>query len=292
MATVNWEQRPQLRRPAMICAFKGWNDAAESASTALRFLATRWDAERFAAIDPDDFFDFQVARPTVTLTEGRTRKITWPEHVFWSARAGSADRDIVFLSGNEPNLRWRGFCETVIDVANQLDVELVVTLGSLLADVPHTRPVQITGIAGDPEMVARLNFTQTRYEGPTGITGVLHHACAAAEIKSAGLWAPVPHYVATVPSPKASLALIERVQMLLDVEVDTAELEQATEEYEQRLDAAVASEPDVKLLVERLEAQADETEEDDDAPLGDLPSGDSIASEFQRFLRDQGEQRE
>ncbi len=286
MGSINWEQRPQLRRPAMICAFKGWNDAAESATTALRYLATQWDAERFAAIDPDDFFDFQVSRPTVTLTEGRTRDISWPEHVFWSARTATADRDIVFLSGNEPNLRWKGFCQTVIDVANELGVELVVTLGSLLADVPHTRPVSITGIAGDPEMVQRLNFTETRYEGPTGITGVLHHACAGAKITSASLWAPVPHYVATVPSPKAALALIERVETLLGVEVDTAELEQATEEYEQRLDAAVASEPDVKLLVERLEAQADEAEEDD-VPMGDLPSGDSIAREFERFLRDQ-----
>jgi predicted ATP-grasp superfamily ATP-dependent carboligase len=286
MGSVTWERRPRLQRPAMVCAFKGWNDAAESASTALRFLATQWDAERFAAIDPDDFFDFQVSRPTVTLTEGRTRKISWPEHVFWSARAASSDRDVVFLSGNEPNLRWKGFCQTVIDVANELGVELIVTLGSLLADVPHTRPVQITGIAGDPDMVAQLNFTETRYEGPTGITGVLHHACARAEISTASLWAPVPHYVATVPSPKAALALLERVETLLAVDIDTAELEQATEEYEQRLDAAVASEPDVKLLVERLEAQADE---DDDVSLGDLPSGDSIASEFQRFLRDQGE---
>jgi proteasome assembly chaperone (PAC2) family protein len=289
MGSVTWERRPRLQRPALICAFKGWNDAAESASTALRFLATQWDAERFATIDPDDFFDFQVSRPTVTLTEGRTRKISWPEHVLWSARAGTSERDVVFLSGNEPNLRWKTFCQTVIEIAKELNVELVVTLGSLLADVPHTRPVSITGIGGDPDLVERLDFTETRYEGPTGITGVLHHAFAVANISSASLWAPVPHYVATVPSPKAALALIDRVETLLGVDVDTAELEQATEEYEQRLDAAVASEPDVRLLVERLEAQADEGEDDEDVSLGDLPSGDSIASEFQRFLRDQGE---
>jgi predicted ATP-grasp superfamily ATP-dependent carboligase len=288
MEAVTWERRPALTRPTLICAFKGWNDAAEGASTALRFMATQWDAERFGAIDPDEFFDFQVARPTVTLTEGHTREITWPEHVFWSARATGTERDVIFLSGNEPNLRWRAFSESIVGVARELGTELVVTLGSLLADVPHTRPVRITGTAGDRDLVTRLGFTETRYEGPTGITGVLHDACARAGLTSASLWAPVPHYVAAVPSPKAALALIERVEMLLDLTVDTAELEQAAEEYEQRLDTAVAAEPDVKLLVERLEAQADEA---DDISPGDLPSGDTIAKDFERFLRDQGEEK-
>jgi predicted ATP-grasp superfamily ATP-dependent carboligase len=267
-----------------VCSFRGWNDAAESASSALRYLATQWDAARIGAIDPEEFFDFQVTRPTVRLTEGMTREIDWPEFVFSSAALASTGRDIVFLVGNEPNLRWKTFAATTVAAARELGVQRVVSLGALLADVPHTRPVQVTGIAGDPKMAERLGFSQTRYEGPTGIVGVLHDACARAGIESASLWAPVPHYVAAVPSPKASLALIQRVETLLDVKLDLSGLEEASIEYERRLDEAVAAEPEVRALVERLEQQLDEAE----VELGDLPSGDSIAREFQRFLRDQG----
>jgi predicted ATP-grasp superfamily ATP-dependent carboligase len=288
MESIRWERKPKLRRPTLICAFKGWNDAAGSASAALEFVANRLDAERFAAIDPEEFFDFQVTRPTVRLTEGRTREVDWPEIVLSSARVEDADRDLVFLLGAEPNLRWRTFCGEIVEAARELDVELVVTLGALLADVPHTRPVRITGIADSEELAARLGFTQTNYEGPTGIVGVLHGACAAAGLRSASLWAPVPHYVAAVPSPKAALALIRTLEELSGVAVDSSELEEAGEEYERRLDEAVASEPDVRALVERLEQQADESE----ISFRDIPSGDSIAREFERFLRQQGDERE
>ena len=267
-----------------MCSFKGWNDAAESASSALRFLATQWDAERIGAIDPEEFFDFQVSRPTVRLTEGLTREIEWPEFVFSSAAVAGTARDVVFLVGNEPNLRWKTFAATTVGAARELGIEQVVSLGALLADVPHTRPVQVTGIAGDPAMAERLGFSQTRYEGPTGIVGVLHDACAKAGLESASLWAPVPHYVDAMPSPKASLALIRRVETLLDITLELGGLEEASIEYERRLDEAVAAEPEVRALVERLEQQLDEA----DVQLGDLPSGDSIAREFQRFLRDQG----
>jgi predicted ATP-grasp superfamily ATP-dependent carboligase len=283
MERVTWEQKPPLRSPTLVCSFKGWNDAAESASSALRYLATQWDAERIGAIDPEEFFDFQVTRPTVKLTEGLTREIDWPEFVFSSAAVASAGRDVVFLVGNEPNLRWKTFAATTVGAARELGVQQVVSLGALLADVPHTRPVQVTGIAGDPKMAERLGFSQTRYEGPTGIVGVLHDACARAGLESASLWAPVPHYVAAVPSPKASLALIQRVEALLGVTLELSGLEEASIEYERRLDEAVAAEPEVRVLVERLEQQADESE----ISFGDLPSGDSIAREFQRFLRDQ-----
>jgi predicted ATP-grasp superfamily ATP-dependent carboligase len=283
---VIWDQKPKLRNPTLVCSFKGWNDAAESASSALRFLATQWDAERIGAIDPEEFFDFQVSRPTVRLTEGLTREIEWPEFVFSSAAVADTPRDVVFLVGNEPNLRWKTFAATTVGAARELGVEQVVSLGALLADVPHTRPVQVTGIAGDPAMAERLGFSQTRYEGPTGIVGVLHDACAKAGIESASLWAPVPHYVAAVPSPKASLALIRRMETLLGVTLELGGLEEASIEYERRLDEAVAAEPEVRALVERLEQQLDEAEAD--FQLGDLPSGDSIAREFQRFLRDQG----
>jgi predicted ATP-grasp superfamily ATP-dependent carboligase len=284
MERLIWDRKPELRSPTLVCSFKGWNDAAESASSALRFLATQWDAERIGAIDPEEFFDFQVTRPTVRLTEGLTREIEWPEFVFSSARLAAAERDVVFLVGNEPNLRWKTFAASVVGAAGDLGVAQVVSLGALLADVPHTRPVQVTGIAGDESMAERLGFTQTRYEGPTGIVGVLHDACARAGLESASLWAPVPHYVAAVPSPKASLALIRRLETLLGISLDLAGLEEASVEYERRLDEAVAAEPEVRALVERLEQQLDESE----ISFGDLPSGDSIAREFQRFLRDQG----
>jgi predicted ATP-grasp superfamily ATP-dependent carboligase len=283
MESLRIDRRPELRRPALICSFRGWNDAAESASSALRYLATEWDAEPFGAIDPEEFYDFQVTRPTVTLTEGLTRNIEWPELVFSSARPDAGDRDVVFLTGAEPNLRWRTFSETVVRAVSELGVDFVVSLGALLADVPHTRDVQVTGIAANAELAERLGFSETRYEGPTGIVGVLHDACARAGLVSASLWAPVPHYVASVPSPKASLALIRRLESLLELSVDVSGLEEAATEYERRLDEAVASEPEVRALVERLEQQMDASE----ISFGDLPSGDSIAREFQRFLREQ-----
>jgi len=286
MGPLTWHNRPELRKPALVCAFEGWNDAAGSATSAVEFLAGQWGAEPLATIDMEEFIDFQTTRPVVKLTEGRTREIEWPQIELFSASLAAADRDVVFLSGVEPNLRWRTFCETVVSAARELGVELVVTLGALLASVPHTRPVPITGIAGDPELVERLGFSETRYEGPTGITGVLHDTCVRAELVSASLWAPVPHYVAAVPSPKAALALVRRLGDLLEVVLDVAELEEASTEYERRLDEAVRGEPEVRALVERLEEQADE----EDALPGDLPSGDSIANEFQRFLRQRGRQ--
>ncbi|MGH2979257.1 MAG: PAC2 family protein [Solirubrobacterales bacterium] len=287
MEAVHWDRSPKLRRPALVCAFKGWNDAAESATAALSFVSTKWDAERLGAIDPEEFYDFQVTRPTVRMSEGRTREIEWPELVIESASPEGGRRDVLFLSGAEPNLRWKGFSATVIAAAQELGVELVVSLGALLADIPHTRPVQVTGIAADPELVERLGFSEARYEGPTGIVGVLHDACARAGLLSASLWAPVPHYVATVPSPKATLALLRRLEDLLETPIDTAELDEAAIEYERRLDEAVASEPEVRALVERLEQQID----DDEISFRNLPSGDSIAREFERFLKEQGEEK-
>jgi hypothetical protein len=183
MDAIRWDRRPDLVKPALVCSFKGWNDAAESASSAISFVASRWGAEPFGAIDPEEFFDFQVTRPTVRLHEGLTRVIEWPELELSSARAAGGARDIVFLTGSEPNLRWKTFAATVVSAAQELGVETVVSLGALLADVPHTRPVQITGIAADPALAERLGFTQTRYEGPTGIVGVVQDACTRAGLK-------------------------------------------------------------------------------------------------------------
>jgi proteasome assembly chaperone (PAC2) family protein len=201
------ERRPELRHPALVCAFRGWNDGGQGASVAGHFLARAWNAEKFAEIDPETFFDFQATRPHISLVEGTRRRIDWPENTFLDAQLHDGPRDVVLLLGTEPNLRWRTFSKVVTDLALDLGVELVVTLGSLLADVPHTRPAPVTGNATDPDLVEQLGLQASRYEGPTGIVGVVHDACRSAGIPSASLWAAVPHYVSMTPSPRAAKAL-------------------------------------------------------------------------------------
>jgi predicted ATP-grasp superfamily ATP-dependent carboligase len=287
MPPLLWDRRPDgLRAPALVCAFKGWNDAADAASTAVTFVGSALGAERFARIDPEEFFDFQNTRPRIRLTEGRTREITWPEVEIYEARVPLAPRDLILLVGSEPSYRWRGFTGLIVDVAEAMGVQLVVTLGALLADVPHTRPVSITGLASDQALVDRLGLNSATYEGPTGITGVLHGACAEAGIPSASLWATVPHYIAATPNPKAALALVRKLESLVGVSVDAEELEGSASEYERQVNLAVQSDPDVQAFVERLEQAADDDEPNLDP--GDVPSGDTIAREFQRFLRQRG----
>jgi predicted ATP-grasp superfamily ATP-dependent carboligase len=273
--------RPQVERPLLIAAFRGWNDGGQGASLATGYLAKLWDAKRFAEIDPESFFDFQATRPHVSLEEGVTRRIDWPSTVFYHGRPGGLDRDVVLLLGIEPNLRWRTFTDLIVGFIQELGVELVVTLGALLADVPHTRPCPVTGSASDPELVERLGLSASRYEGPTGIVGVLHDACRIADISSASLWAAVPHYVSLTPSPKAALALCDRLGDLLGAEIDTAELAEAAENYSEQVSEAVASDPDTAAYVEELEQRADTLEEE-----ANLPSGDALAAELTRFLRD------
>src|SRR5436190_14777344 len=222
---------PSLSRPVLIAAFRGWNDGGQGASVAGGYLAKTWDAERFADIDPENFFDFQSTRPHVSLVDGLTRRIDWPENAFYHAQLPGADRDVVLLLGIEPNLRWRAFGEIVVGVARRLGVELMVSLGALLADVPHTRPSPVTGSATDENLVKELGLSTSRYEGPTGIVGVLHDACNKAGIPSASLWAAVPHYVSLTPSPRAAAALCERLGGLFGIKIETAELDQAAETY-------------------------------------------------------------
>src|SRR3954452_819461 len=287
MQPLRWERRPDgLRAPALVCAFKGWNDAGEAATSALTVMGASLDATRFAMIDPEEFVDFQSARPSVRLLDGLSRKIEWPEFEFYEARVPRAPRDLILLSGPEPAMRWRTFCEKVIELAEAIGVQMVVTLGALLADVPHTRPVHVTGISSDESLIERLGVVSGNYEGPTGITGVLHGACGEAGMPSASLWASVPHYVAAAPNPKAALALVRRLEMLVGVTVDAGELESAASDYERQVSLAVQSDPDVQAFVERLERAADE--DDTDLDPTDLPSGDVIAREFQRFLRQRG----
>jgi predicted ATP-grasp superfamily ATP-dependent carboligase len=287
MQPLIWEHRPDgLRAPALVCAFTGWNDAGDAASAALQFLGASLGATRFARIDPEEFFDFQATRPKIKLVEGRTRSIEWPEVEIYAARVPRAPRDLVLLQGAEPSMRWRTFSRMIVDLAEALGTQLVVTLGALLADVPHSRPVPITGLSSDDALVQRLGLNQSGYEGPTGIVGVLHSACQEAGVPSASLWASVPHYVAAAPNPKAALALVRKLESLVGVSVDAEELERSAADYERQVSLAVQSDPDVQAFVERLERAAAE-EEEEMAPE-DLPSGDVIAREFQRFLRQRG----
>jgi predicted ATP-grasp superfamily ATP-dependent carboligase len=289
MQPLRWERRPDgLRAPALVCAFKGWNDAGEAATSALTFMGASLGAERFAVIDPEEFVDFQASRPLVKIGDGVTREIEWPEFEVYAARVPRAPRDLILLSGPEPAMRWRTFCRTVVDLAEALGVQMVVCLGALLADVPHSRPVSVTAHASEPALVDRLDLQPPSYEGPTGIVGVLHEACTGAGIPTASLWAAVPHYVAVAPNPKGALALLRRLESLVGITVDAMELEDAAGEYERQVSRAVELDPDVQAFVERLERAADEESGGPDP--GSLPSGDVIAREFQRFLRQRGGQ--
>jgi predicted ATP-grasp superfamily ATP-dependent carboligase len=270
----------------MVCAFQGWNDAGDAASSAVSFLASSLNARRFARIDSEEFYDFQANRPSIQLTEGKGREIVWPTVEVFEALAPRAPRDLVLVQGVEPSMRWRAFSAHLVELAEALGVQVVVSLGALLADVPHTRPVTMTGFASDPALVERLGLSPSNYEGPTGIVGVLHSACMDAGLPSASLWAGVPHYVAAAANPKAALALMRRVEGLVGVSVDVSELEVAAADYERQVGLAVQSDPDIQAFVERLE-QAAESEEADIAPE-DVPSGDMLAREFQRFLRQRG----
>ncbi|MBV8080740.1 MAG: PAC2 family protein [Actinobacteria bacterium] len=275
------ERRPELRRPALVCAFRGWNDGGQGASLAGTYLARAWDADRFADIDPEQFFDFQANRPHISFVEETSRRIDWPENSFFSAQLPRASRDVVVMLGTEPSLRWGTFCRLVTGLARELEVDLVVTLGSLLADVPHTRPAPVTGNATDPELVARLGLQPSRYEGPTGIVGVLHDACREAALPSISLWAAVPHYVSMTPSPRAAKALCDRLADLLEVPLDTSELEEASESYMQQVSEAVAADAETAAYVDELEQRVDELMDEND-----LPSGESLAAELTRFLRE------
>jgi proteasome assembly chaperone (PAC2) family protein len=290
MQPLQWEHRPDgLRAPALICAFKGWNDAADAASSAIEFVGSALGAERFATIDPEDFYDFQATRPRVKMVDGQAREIVWPAVELFEARVPRAPRDLILMAGSEPSFRWRTFCQLVTELAEVLNTQLVVTLGALLADVPHTRPVSVTGLSSDPALVSRLGLAPSSYEGPTGIVGILHAACQQAGLPSASLWAAVPHYIAATPNPKAALALVRKLEGLVGVAVDGSDLETAAADYDRQVNVAVQSDPDVQAFVERLEQAA--VEESDDEPTS-LPSGETIARDLQRFLRQRGDGQE
>jgi len=284
---VTMEWRPELERPALISAFTGWNDAAEAASVALGTLRDAWGARRFGAFDAEEFFDYQATRPQIKLVEGVTRQVEWPENSL-SATASSLEaaggRGVVLLSGPEPNFRWRAFSEAVIELSRELEVEVVVTMGALLADVPHSRPVAVAANSQDPALVENLGLSASGYEGPTGITGVLHRACAEGGLQAVSFWASVPHYLPAVPSAPAALALLENLSGLLGLEVDASNLERGADAYQEQVSAAVSQDSDLSSYVGMLEERFDSQTEQ--GPKN-LPSGDDLARELEGFLRDQ-----
>ncbi len=287
---VNMERRPELERPVLIAGFTGWNDAAEAASLAVRTMGEQWEARRFGAFDGEEFFDYQTTRPQIKLVEGVTRTIEWPENELSAteARVGAlGGRGAILLSGPEPNFRWRAFSQAVVNLARDFDVRLVVTLGALLADVPHSRPVSVAANAQDPSLVENLGLTASRYEGPTGITGVLHRYCASKDLPSVSFWASVPHYLSSVPSAPAALALLQSLSNLLGTSFDTTHLNSTSEDYQRQVSVAVAQDSDlasyVRMLEERYDAQTESGERN-------LPSGDELARELERFLREKSEE--
>ena len=277
---LRWRSEPDVDRPVLLAAFAGWNDAGDAATTATTFMADKWNARPFADLDPEVFYDFTVTRPEVRIDFDGTRRIDWPTNEFVSARVQPSDTSLIILTGIEPQLRWRTFCEHVIGVAVATDARLVVTMGALLAEVPHSRPVSVFGTAYDDTTSSRLDVRPSRYEGPTGITGVLHNMCNEAGIPSAALWAAVPTYVPSAPSPKAALALVHRAARVLDVSIDTDELKFATDAYEHQVSQLVAEDDETIEYVAHLERRYDEEPDS-------FNDGDSLVDEVERFLRDQ-----
>lgn len=286
MDSIIWEREPPaLRSPVLLASFSGWNDAANAAGTALGAIGSALDTELIARIDPEEFFDFQANRPTIEITDGIMESIEWPDNLLVSATSTESERDLLLISGTEPSMRWRTFCNSVVDIADRCGVEEVVTFGSLIADVAHTRPVPITGIAGDPGTAEQMGFEDVDYEGPTGVLGVFHAVCRDRGLRTASLWAAIPHYAAAVPNPKAGLALLRRLEGMVGIAVEADELEQAATSFEAQVTQAVEANPEIKELVEKLEEQQDEVAE---FGVDDVPSGDSLAIEFQKFLKERG----
>jgi proteasome assembly chaperone (PAC2) family protein len=272
---------PQLSAPVVVAAFEGWNDAGDAATGAVEHLELVWDAVPLVELDPDDYYDFQVNRPGVSMVDGVTRRISWPTTRLSYCRPPGAEFDLVIVRGIEPNMRWRGFCQELLTLFEELDVHTVVTLGALLSDTPHTRPTQVTGTAHDQEAAARYGLEKSRYEGPTGIVGVLQDACVSIGIPAVSFWAGVPHYVSQPPNPKATIALLHSVEEVLDLPVPLAELPQQADEWQKLVDEMAAEDEEVTEYIRNLE------ERDDELDRSELKaaSGDMIAREFERYLR-------
>ena len=290
MDYLRWEDTPEpLRDPVMIAAFGGWNDAAAAASGAVVYVGEQFGAHRVASLDPEEFYDFQATRPLIDLSSPQTSSIMWPEVELLVARPPDGPHDLVLVAGAEPSMRWRSFADTLLDAATSLGVKRVVLLGSLLADVVHSHPVRLTGMASDPSFISGLGFRDPSYAGPTGIVGVLHHFASQRGLETVSVWAPVSHYAAGLTNSKGSLALVRALDTVAGVSVDVAELEEAAAAFEGQVARAVEAEPRLRQLVEQVEEAAGI---DDEAPQRreePLPTGDELAAELERFLRERDE---
>ncbi len=276
---------PRLVDPVMIAAFEGWNDAGEAASCALEHLELSWDAVPLLSIDPEDYYDFQVTRPHVRYADGVTRKIEWQTTRLSVATLPGTERHVVLVNGIEPNMRWRTFCAELVDYAERLGVTKVITLGALLTDTPHTRPTPVSGISYDVVSAGELQVEPSTYEGPTGIVGVFQNACVEAGIPAVSFWAAVPHYVSQAKVPKAAVALLHRIEEILDVEVPLGALPEQAEEWERTVSEMAEADDEVREYVRQLEEQASQDAADDPVPEAD---GDAIAADFERYLRRRG----
>lgn len=278
-----------FRRPVLVMAFTGWNDAAEAATAAARYVSTGFQADKFAEIDAEEFYHFGLTRPYVRFKTGSDteREVIWPATEFSIAQSSELPRDIIVGVAPEPHLRWRTYCQCVLEIMRLTETTLVVTLGALLAEVPHTRPIRLTGLASDPELAARLGIRPTRYEGPTGIVGVLNTACRDRGVPTASLWANVPHYVSGIENPKASAALVRRLLGLLGAELDVSDLDDAGRQFDQNLAEVLRQNAKIAAYVKKLEAK--DTEGDDETPgaISDLPPAAELVAEIEQFLRQQ-----
>jgi proteasome assembly chaperone (PAC2) family protein len=279
VSSLEYRARPPVTEPIVICAFSGWNDGGEGATLAVSTLRDQWGAKRFATLDPEEFYDFQVHRPTVRIVDGQTRRIEWPRNDFAWARVGS--RDVVLFSGVEPNVRWRTYCEQILQVCAELGARVLVTLGAFLADVPHTAAAPASASSADPAWAARADLVPARYEGPTGIVGVLNDLATRAGVPSVSIWGASPHYLPQTTNPKVALALMERLRDLLELEVDTGEIELSARGWERQVNEAIDEDGNLGEYVQRLEAAV----EDDEA---EVPSGEDLAEELERYLREHG----
>ena len=278
------DRQPELRAPVVVMAFTGWNDAANAASNAARFVVRRLGARRFASLEPEPFFDFQATQPTVRLDSSGQRQLSWPANEFFYAREPTGEHDYVIGIGAEPNLRWRTFTEECMSLFEALDVSMVVSLGSLIAEVSHRRPIAVTGSAANPELAAALDLQRSRYEGPTGIVGILHHALQEAQTPSASLWATVPHYITGDQCPPATLAVLERLQKILGTTFQFDELEAASSRFREQLDTTLGADPQMRDYLARLEKTLDEQEASgSDDPL---PEARELVGDIEEFLRE------
>jgi proteasome assembly chaperone (PAC2) family protein len=291
MKYIRAEETPDLRSPILITAFAGWNDAAQGATMATRYLARAWSASKFASFDPEEFYDFTATRPHVKIGTGATRQLDWPANDFYYHRLPSLDRDALVLAGVEPSLRWRAFSSELLELAGQCGVSLVVTLGALLADAVHSRPVPLAGYATDSTLsdkLAELGIMSTRYEGPTGIVGVVHDACRQQKLPAVSLWASVPHYLGATGNPKAANALLDALNALFGFQIDLGELKEASRIFEEQVAEAVAGNPEISSYVEELERRVDEVAGQETKPGAEgpeLPSSDTVIRDLEDFLK-------